>query len=354
MSTRKTILSVLLTGAIVLQMSVSVYAITINGVTYTLNPDGSANTAGLGKAPSGQSSYQPVGIPTIACNIDPNFIAHYDGNRARDPAGLIVQYVRFAAVPSSNSSYAELQDGLKDIRNTYCALTGVEISTVPEVVAKLGSSSSNSQQSQQSQPSSQYYTVVGINGSTYSCSIGVGNLPPRVWTPETVITSYSAYYCTVIGTGGAVGGQQTQQLQQQTQPLPQTLGDVDPNAASGSCVELTSTTLRYQAKDSDNAGEVTTLQVFLNDNNYLPTAPTGFFGAGTLRAVKAFQKANNLNPTGYVGVNTRTAIKTVSCNSVGSGSATLNDNNTPVTSSLPAGCDSASGFSRTTGVKCTP
>ncbi len=41
--------------------------------------------------------------------------------------------------------------------------------------------------------------------------------------------------------------------------------------------------------------------------------PTGYFGVQTLKGVKAFQKAQNITPTGTVGPVTRAAIKKISC-----------------------------------------
>jgi hypothetical protein len=193
-----------------------------------------------------------------------------------------------------------------------------------------------------SNPNSQV-VIQENNGNKYVCNANSGVTPQNVINAEKagvctlVVTAGTSGATTGVGgsssgvgsagsgqsglievkstTGGATSQTQTTQSQStsQTQTTSQTLGDVDPNGTSSSCVELTSTTLRYRAKDADTNNEVTTLQEFLNENNYLTTAPTGFFGSGTLKAVKAFQKANNLNPTGYVGPNTRTAIKTISC-----------------------------------------
>lgn len=164
----------------------------------------------------------------------------------------------------------------------------------------------------------QYQAGVG-NGSAYPQTGSLGGYSyPSVATGlgnGAAGTSGSAYTTTgsanVGGVSGAVsGGQQASQTQSTTQPL----SDLDPNGSSPSCADLTSTALRYGSKDAGTNGEVTVLQTFLNDNSYLITAPTGFFGAGTLKAVKAFQKANGINPSGYVGANTRAKIKAIDCN----------------------------------------
>ncbi len=91
-------------------------------------------------------------------------------------------------------------------------------------------------------------------------------------------------------------------------------GDVDTEQASSQCTTLSSTALRYRARDSGTNGEVTLLQAFLQDANLLATDPTGFFGVGTVNAVKAFQTQNNLQATGYVGPLTREKIRVISCN----------------------------------------
>ena len=66
-----------------------------------------------------------------------------------------------------------------------------------------------------------------------------------------------------------------------------TSGDVDPNGHASSCVTLVNN-LRYKMKDATTDGEVTSLQDFLIANNYMSGESTGYFGAGTLKAVKLF------------------------------------------------------------------
>mgnify|MGYP000923095957 FL=1 len=215
-------------------------------------------------------------------------------------------------------------------------------------------------------PNSQY--VVGANHSDrYICNAGSGV------TPENVNDAVKAGVCTLVvltSTGNATGNavntaapntSREQGISSRTVPFvgiqattssSTLITDEDPSGTTSSCIDLTSTSLRYQAKDADTNNEVTALQTFLNDAGFLPTVATGFFGSGTVKAVKAFQKANSINATGYVGPNTRAAVKRVSCSSTSSGSATLQDNYIPVASNLPAGCTSSSGYSRTTGQKC--
>lgn len=54
--------------------------------------------------------------------------------------------------------------------------------------------------------------------------------------------------------------------------------------------------------------EVVMLQDMLRARGYLTTTSTGYFGIATFKAVKAFQKANSIAPTGFVGPLTRAAL----------------------------------------------
>jgi hypothetical protein len=120
---------------------------------------------------------------------------------------------------------------------------------------------------------------------------------------------------------------------------------------SSSCIEITQV-LKYQSKDATTNGAVTLLQNFLHATNYLPSVATGFFGAGTLKAVKAFQKANGFTQTGATGPNTRAKIKEISCSSEAVADSLMTLPDTAISGNLPEGCTSASGFSSVTGVKC--
>ncbi|MDD5068879.1 MAG: Ser-Thr-rich GPI-anchored membrane family protein [Candidatus Pacebacteria bacterium] len=88
--------------------------------------------------------------------------------------------------------------------------------------------------------------------------------------------------------------------------------DIDTQASSSSCVVLTYD-LRYQSRDISTNGEVSSLQDFLQSKGYLSSEPTGYFGMLTFQAVKDFQKANGISPTGFVGPITRAKIHQVSC-----------------------------------------
>lgn len=80
------------------------------------------------------------------------------------------------------------------------------------------------------------------------------------------------------------------------------------SAATGSCVDLTS----ILTKGSESP-KVLQLQNFLYAKGFLKAAPNGYFGAGTLAGVKAYQASIGLAQVGSVGPGTRAAIKKDSC-----------------------------------------
>jgi Putative peptidoglycan binding domain len=71
--------------------------------------------------------------------------------------------------------------------------------------------------------------------------------------------------------------------------------------------------MRLGSRDATTNGEVSKLQVFLSQANYLDTDPTGYYGQATRKAVRLFQSSNNLISSGNVGAVTRAKIKSVSC-----------------------------------------
>lgn len=82
--------------------------------------------------------------------------------------------------------------------------------------------------------------------------------------------------------------------------------------ASTGCLDL-SQNIHQGNKDSNLHGDIYALQSFLKSSNFLTVNSTGYFGVQTLKAVKAFQKANNITATGFVGPLTRSQIKKISC-----------------------------------------
>lgn len=94
---------------------------------------------------------------------------------------------------------------------------------------------------------------------------------------------------------------------------------------ASSCVELTSD-MRYGMKDSQVNGQVSDLQLFLQDKGYLSSDPTGYFGGLTRSAVMKFQVSKGITGNGLVGPLTRGKIKALSCGYV------VNTQNTQPTS----------------------
>ena len=143
-------------------------------------------------------------------------------------------------------------------------------------------------------------------------------------------------------------------------------GDVDPAPDNSDCISITNN-LRYRSRDINTNGEVSTLQDFLQSQNYLNSEPTGYFGLLTLKAVKDFQSANSINPTGYVVPITRAKISTLTCGTTtdplptypipGCPPGALYNSQTgercvTTTPTFPPGCSSNSGYSSTTGQPC--
>lgn len=81
---------------------------------------------------------------------------------------------------------------------------------------------------------------------------------------------------------------------------------------SQTCLDL-AVNLKQGQRDIGGKKDILSLQSFLKTTGYLDANATGFFGTQTLKAVKAFQKAKSIIPTGFVGPLTREAIKTVTC-----------------------------------------
>ncbi len=64
--------------------------------------------------------------------------------------------------------------------------------------------------------------------------------------------------------------------------------------------------------------QVMLLQTMLIEKGYMTGEATGFFGVVTLKAVKDFQRANNITPTGFVGPLTRAQLMKISATLPGS------------------------------------
>ena len=86
-----------------------------------------------------------------------------------------------------------------------------------------------------------------------------------------------------------------------------------PSTQSKSCIDL-KTNFKLAARDSNTNAEVSILQKYLADNQYLSSVPTGYFGISTEKALIDWQKAHNIIPSaGYVGPSTRSKIKSLTC-----------------------------------------
>ncbi len=106
-----------------------------------------------------------------------------------------------------------------------------------------------------------------------------------------------------------VGLKNTLYLKGTTPPI----GDVGDGEDNGQqCLDLTYN-LKLRSRDANTNNEVSDLQDYLNNAGYLASEPTGYFGQGTLAAVKKFQKENGLTPSGIVGRYTRAKIKSLTC-----------------------------------------
>ena len=96
------------------------------------------------------------------------------------------------------------------------------------------------------------------------------------------------------------------------------------------CANLTYS-LRVGSTDSQTNGDVTNLQTFLQDEGFLSSDPTGYFGQMTAKAVKKFQTRYGISPVGSVGTVTRKKINSLSCDVV---TNTTLDTNTYATGSV--------------------
>lgn len=80
-------------------------------------------------------------------------------------------------------------------------------------------------------------------------------------------------------------------------------GSVGVIPISADAVPIT-TNLSFKSRGA----QVMTLQTVLIQHGFMTGEPTGYFGVVTLKAVKDFQKAHGVNPTGYVGPLTRAVL----------------------------------------------
>ena len=84
---------------------------------------------------------------------------------------------------------------------------------------------------------------------------------------------------------------------------------------SYSCLSLANN-LEQGMSDGGAQGQVFELQTFLNQAGNMNYAPTGYFGPITYAAAVAFQAANGVPGTGFVGPLKRAALQKVRCGTV--------------------------------------
>lgn len=83
--------------------------------------------------------------------------------------------------------------------------------------------------------------------------------------------------------------------------------------ASAACYNI-NFNAKFGTRDTSISNNVSVLQAFLREFRYLAPGPSGYFGPGTLAAVKSFQATNGISPvSGFVGQLTRAKIRTLSC-----------------------------------------
>ena len=104
------------------------------------------------------------------------------------------------------------------------------------------------------------------------------------------------------------------------------------NVQASACLQLNSD-LSYGMSDQGSSDSIYLLQEYLQSIGYLTATPNGHFGSATLAAVEAFQAANSISSTGYVGPLTRASINQKTCNT--SSAATVNEPTAVQTVSVP-------------------
>ncbi len=84
------------------------------------------------------------------------------------------------------------------------------------------------------------------------------------------------------------------------------------SSSNATCIALTKN-LSIGMEDKSSNSEILRLQKFLFDKKYLTNTPNGYYGAGTVAAVKKFQVDNTVTSDGVINSGTRTKIKEISC-----------------------------------------
>ena len=157
-------------------------------------------------------------------------------------------------------------------------------------------------------------------------------------------------------TGGFVpvaGAITTAELQAQINVLMAQITALQAQLSSASSSASTSYTFTKDLTRGSKGADVTALQQMLVSGGYLkmPTGVAyGYFGPLTKAAVAAWQTAKGISPTaGYFGPKSRAAVAAAGAPAGTTGGTTGGT----TTTTFPAGCTSAAGYSTTTGLLCS-
>jgi peptidoglycan hydrolase-like protein with peptidoglycan-binding domain len=129
--------------------------------------------------------------------------------------------------------------------------------------------------------------------------------------------SFNQYYLTVLVSLIAFSLSANAQTTIISSPYSTTvnLGTAVTSTPRVTCVDI-SYDLYQGLSDSVTDTSIIKLQKYLVVKGYLLAAPNGYFGLGTLSAVKKFQVANGISSTGRVGPITRQLIRNTTCGSI--------------------------------------
>ena len=155
---------------------------------------------------------------------------------------------------------------------------------------------------------------------TFTLSLAVGSQGNEVMQLQQLLIRLGYLSTTPTGYFGAKTEQALKKLQTThglagvgiVGPLTRTLLNSLQSVAPNTPVQLTTntpSTTKYQFSHNltieSQGDDVTKLQTILNIAGFLKVSPTGYFGSMTQDAVKAYQAAHSITPTGFVGTITR-------------------------------------------------
>ncbi len=140
------------------------------------------------------------------------------------------------------------------------------------------------------------------------------------------VSALTASDISMLQAAGIISATQAASLTEKLSNIPTlpALPSLPVQAIATKCSTI-NTDLTYNA----NGDAVSALQNFLASKGYLTATSRGYFGGLTVAAVKAFQIANGISATGYVGPITRAKIQSL-CSGVVANPATAIDQVTKV------------------------